>query len=149
MFSCTHISGRYDSGAGDRIAYSDNSQTIEWFPKIEFEKMCNRKGFYFIKGLKGYQQTTEYTCGPAALLALARFYGLPGTGEDKKNEMRIAAEAGTRRDDIPKDKGKPGTTPEEMGRWLTQHGFEVTMEFEDKNDGSALEKLKGNIRDKS
>jgi hypothetical protein len=128
------------------VSCTNNSQRITWFPKFESEKMSHRKGFYFIKGLKAYQQTTEYTCGPAALLALARFYGLPGIGEDKETEMKIAREAGTRSADIPKEEGKPGTKPEEMGRWLEQHGFDVRTEFEDKEDGSALEKLKENIR---
>ncbi|MBF0395877.1 MAG: peptidase C39 family protein [Desulfobacterales bacterium] len=124
----------------------NNCKRINWFPKFESEKMINEKGFWFIKALKGYQQTTEYTCGPAALLALSKFYGLTGIEENKETEMRISREVGTRSMDILKQGGKPGTKPDEMVNWLKKYGFNVKIEFEDKADGSALKKLEENIK---
>lgn len=119
---------------------------IEWFPKVEMEKMENKNGFSFIRGLNGYQQTTEYTAGPAVLMALAKYYGIQGIELDKDTEMRIADEAGTRNFDVIKQGGKPGTKPEEMVQWLEEKGFDVKVEYEDKDDGSALRNLEENIK---
>lgn len=124
----------------------DNARDrIDWFPKLEPEKMFNKEGFYFIKGLKGYQQTTEYTSGAASLLSLAAYYKIKDVELNKDAEMKIAKESGTRSLDVKKDGGKPGIKPEEMGKWLETHGFDVKIEYEDKEDGSALNKLKDNI----
>ncbi len=130
----------------DKNNLSDvTSERIQWFPKFEPEKMKGQNGFYFIEGLKGYQQTTDYTCGPAALLILAKYYGVKGIEEDKDTEMRIAAESGTRNRDVESQGGKAGTKPEEMAKWLEDRGFTVKIEYEEKKDASALRKLQENI----
>lgn len=59
--------------------------------------------------VSSYQQTTEYTCGPASVISLLRYYGRTG------DEMTIASEMGT--------SATTGTTPEQMNVWLNQHGF--------------------------
>ena len=118
--------------------------TTRWFSKVEPQVLRQRRGLYFIEGLKGYQQTTEYTCGPAALLALSRFYEMKGITADAATELRIAQEAGTRSLDVIKAGGKPGTTPDEMARWLGANGFDAKVEYEDKGDGSGLARLKEN-----
>ncbi|MCP3940986.1 MAG: hypothetical protein GY710_05830 [Desulfobacteraceae bacterium] len=123
-----------------------NIDQITWFPKLTPEKLTPREGFWFIENLKGYQQTTEYTCGPASLLSLAKYYGLPNMTADKKTEMRIAKEVGTRSMDVLKNGGKPGTKPGEMTQWLEKNSFKVKLEFEDKEDFSALKKLQDNIK---
>lgn len=143
---CTICSGQGHAEPGGNPPLSGHTLKMQWFPKFDPEKMSGQQGFYFIKGVKAYPQTTEYTCGPAALLALARYYGVPGIAADRETEMQIAREAGTRSDTIPKEQGKTGTKPEEMARWLEQKGFTVKVEFEDRADGSALERLKENIR---
>ncbi|GEM_PF-6324193 len=51
-----------------------NSEKNGWFPKPEPENLLKQKGVYFIPDVYGYQQTTEYTCGPAALMAIAIYY---------------------------------------------------------------------------
>lgn len=61
--------------------------------------------------LRAYQQTTSYTCGPAALITLLQYYGRDG------KELEIADEAGC-------TKGR-GTTPQGMVGWLESHGFDV------------------------
>jgi hypothetical protein len=118
---------------------------IHWFPRIEPEKLLHQKGVYFIDGLKGYPQTTDYTCGPAVLMEISRFYHLNHITLNPATEMRIAHEAGTRSLDVIASGGKPGTTPDEMKRWLETHGFDVRLTYEDKEDGSALQQLKENI----
>lgn len=114
---------------------------ISWFPKIDPAALAASENVDFIPDLKGYQQTTDYTCGPAALLSLAKFYGLPGIEENAKTEMRIARESGTRDFNF----SLPGTKPQEMAAWLEKNGFDVELTFEDKGDGTALQMLRDNI----
>lgn len=61
--------------------------------------------------IRAFQQTTFYTCGPAALLTLLRYYDRNG------DEMTIADEA--------KCTMEKGTNPEGMVSWLEGHGFQV------------------------
>jgi hypothetical protein len=113
-----------------------------WFPPVDAVALAGMSYVDFIPDLQGYQQTTEYTAGPAALLAVAHFYELTGIAEDAATELRIAHEAGTRDLSAP----KPGTRPEEMVTWLEQNGLAAELSFEDKGDGSALRRLRENIR---
>lgn len=139
VLSCAKTSAPAPAAAKDR-----GQVATRWFPMIEPEVLKGQRGLYFIEGLRGYQQTTEYTCGPAALLALSRFHGMKGVAADAATEMRIAEEAGTRSMAALKSGGKPGTTPEEMKRWLEAHGFDVRLDYEDKADGSGLARLREN-----
>lgn len=59
-----------------------------------------------------YQQTTEYTCGPASVVTLLSYYGRVA------DEMTIAGEMGT--------STTAGTNPEQMTTWLDNHGFEAS-----------------------
>lgn len=125
-------------GAPDKLNESD----IAWFPKINLSILEASSNVDFIPGLKGYQQSTDYTCGPAALLSLAKFYKLHGIDENVSTEMRIAREAGTRNFSST----KPGTRPQEMVAWLQKNGFDAKLDFEGRGDGSALQHLRENIR---
>jgi hypothetical protein len=138
LMVCVYLFG------ADCFASGVEAASITWFPNIDSAILVSSPNIDFIPGLKGYQQTTEYTCGPAALLSLAKFYGLPGIEENAKTEMRIAREVGTR----DTNSSKPGTKPKEMVTWLQRNGFEVSLEFEDKGDGSALERLRDNAHHK-
>lgn len=71
-------------------------------------------------------QTTEYTCGPAAVVTLLRYYGRQG------NEMNIASEMGT--------SSVVGTNPEQMTTWLNNNGFEASWHQE-----GSLEILRENL----
>ena len=113
-----------------------------WFPPVDAAALASNPYVDFIPGLSGYQQTTNYTAGPAALLAVAKFYQLDGIAEDAATELRIAREAGTR--DL--SAAKPGTRPEEMVAWLEQNGLAAELSFENTGDGSALLALRANIR---
>jgi hypothetical protein len=124
----------------DAISYPNNT-AIAWFPRIDTAKLLASENVDFIPNLKAYQQTTDYTCGPAALLSLAKFYGMPDIEENAKTEMKISQEAGTR--DF--NSSRPGTKPQEMVAWLEKNGFSVQLEFEDKGDSTALERLRDNI----
>ena len=78
--------------------------------------------WYVSLGVKGYQQTTDYTCGPAAVMSLLRWYDLLTDEEmTAATEMRIAREMGTGTFESP----RPGTTLEQMVEWFNRHNFFV------------------------
>jgi hypothetical protein len=133
------------AAGGPRVASGADSDRPHWFPPVNPDQLKNTKGIYFVPGLKGYQQTEEHTCGPAVLISLAAYYKVDGIALDKETEMRVAKEAGSRPMSVLKQGGKPGTKPDEMAAWLEEHGFDVTVEYEDKEDGSALRKLQSNL----
>ena len=124
------------------------ARATAWFPPADVARLATRPGVDFIPGLRGCQQTTDYSCGPAALLSVARFYHLPGITADAATELRIAREAGTRFPPGLPPGGKLGTKPEEMVAWLHTNGFEAKLEFENppRQDGAALRRLRENIR---
>ena len=79
--------------------------------------------WYVSLGVKGYQQTDDATCGPAAVMSLMHWYKLLGDKDlTKETEMRIAGEMGTGDMKSP----QPGTTTEQMVSWLEKNGFTVT-----------------------
>lgn len=66
-----------------------------------------------------YQQTTNYTCGPAIVMTLMHRYGkLKDSEMNRATEMRIANEMGTTMVD--------GTSQIKIAEWLKQHGFSVS-----------------------
>jgi predicted double-glycine peptidase len=87
-----------------------------------------RKGLTLLN-IKGFQQTTEYTCGPAAVVTLLGYYGMKG------DEMVIAKEMGT--------STTCGTTPEQMATWLDTHGFSASS-----HENGTLDTLRNNLDNK-
>ena len=78
--------------------------------------------WYISLGVKGYQQTQDHTCGPAAVMSLLRWYNLLTDAEmTPETELRISREMGTGTMDSP----RPGTTVEQMTEWLKKHDFVV------------------------
>jgi hypothetical protein len=77
--------------------------------------------------LRAFQQTTDYTCGPSALLTLTRFYG--GNGD----EMQIAKETGCNKD--------KGTNPQQMVQWLNSQGFQAKFA-----ENGSLDMLRENLK---
>jgi len=73
-----------------------------------------------------YQQTTEYTCGPSAVITLLKYYGKQG------DEMKIAGEMGT--------STTCGTTPAQMSDWLGNNGFSASW-----NENGTIEMLRENL----
>ena len=119
---------------------------VAWFPKFDPVAFSAQPNVIFIPELKGYQQTTEYTCGPAALLSVAQFYKLPGITANALTEMQISRDVGTRDPATLKPGERPGTTPPEMVAWLEKNGLVAALSFENKGDRSALKQLRENIR---
>ncbi len=76
--------------------------------------------------LTGFQQTTDYTCGPAAVKTLLRYY------DQDAEEMTLAKEMDTTE--------ALGTHPAKMADWLNHHGFKVTW-----GEGGSLAMLRTNL----
>ncbi len=94
--------------------------------------------YYISLGVKGYQQTTYYTCGPAAVMSLLHWYGkLPASAMTATTEMRIAKEMGTGALTSP----RPGTTSKQMVEWLNANGFSAIA-----GTNGTLEMIRANLK---
>ena len=103
-------------------AVSSQYYVLDINPKIP------RPGFTILP-ITGYQQTTEYTCGPAAVVTLLNYYGRQG------DEMTIASEMGT--------STTKGTTLPQMADWLKANGFNVSS-----GEGGSLDLIRQNLANK-
>lgn len=66
---------------------------------------------------KSYYQTTDHTCGPAAVMTLMRYYKRLAPSEmNQRTELRIAMEMGAT---------EQGTSLSQVANWLSGHGFRV------------------------
>ncbi|MBP6979169.1 MAG: C39 family peptidase [Bacteroidales bacterium] len=83
------------------------------------------EGLLFLN-VDSYQQTTEYTCGPAAVVSFLKYYGI------QRDEMTLAEEMGT--------SSTVGTTPEQISTWLNKNGFTASWHQE-----GSLEMLQENL----
>ena len=93
--------------------------------------------YYLSLGVKGYQQTTDYTCGPAAVMSLLHWYNILGDeAMNHDTEMRIAREMGTG----GIGHKNPGTPPYKLEAWLQKNGFEVELGY-----NGSLEMLRKNL----
>lgn len=77
--------------------------------------------------VSSHQQTTDYSCGPSAVLTLLRFYNRKG------DELIIAKEMGT--------STTTGTNPEQMSNWLNNNGFTALW-----SENGTLELLRANLK---
>lgn len=107
------------------IFFGCNRKQVERRPSA-FSVSSETKGKVLLN-IGAHQQTTEYTCGPSAVLTLLHFLGKDG------DEMTMARQMGT--DSIQ------GTTPEQMSAWLNQNGFKASWHEE-----GSLEMLKENLK---
>lgn len=99
------------SSAGGRIAVDG----ISYYSPSYDVRYQNAK----LLGLGHYRQSTNYTCGPAAIMNLLYYHKMISAGDlNRQTEMRIAYEMGTT--------SSGGTSQEDVEAWLSKHGFSVT-----------------------
>lgn len=77
-----------------------------------------------IKKFRTYQQTSEYSCGPACLVMLLDYYGMPA------GENTLAKEVDARNQDNPRADGSFGTTTDAMKKALERRKFTVQSSSE-------------------
>ena len=96
-------------------------------------KGSKEKGFIDL-GVKGYRQTTNYTCAPAVAMSILRFYGkLKDSDMNQETEMRLAAEMGA--------SSVSGTSLWQLAHWLNKNGFEIIS-----GEGGSLDMIKENLK---
>jgi predicted double-glycine peptidase len=107
--------------------------SIDYQNKIaHFYGLSSSKNLTFLT-VKGYQQTEDYTCGPAAIMSILHYYGkLKDSEMNHATEMKIAKEMGT--------SAEIGTTPQQIITWLKQHDFKVTS-----GENGTIEMLRANL----
>lgn len=99
-------------------------------PKSNMYYVLNVKDFpatgKTLLNVNSYQQTTDYSCGPSAMISLLRYLGRDG------DEMTIVNEMGT--------SAATGTNPEQMAFWMNNNGFTASWHEE-----GTLEMIRSNL----
>ncbi len=88
----------------------------------DFYRMSSTSSLTLLSKFKTYQQTTEYTCGPAALVMAAYYRGT------YLNELEVAAGAGTTEE--------LGTSTEQLVNYLQSTGWQVRSSLTEPNVAS-------------
>jgi len=88
-----------------------NHNSSPYYKHPDFYRMDNTDSRTILPHFATYQQTTDYTCGPAALLMAAYYRGV------LLNELEIAKATGANK--------KTGTSTEQMVHYLKNTGWKV------------------------
>lgn len=90
-----------------------NQDDSIYFTKIDFYNMQSTADRIILKSYPTYQQTTEYTCGPAAGLTVLEYYG-------NKNFDEMSLVKGMKTKPYP-----IGSNPKDMAKFFSSIGWEV------------------------
>ncbi len=108
-----------DEGAAAAPAEINHEKSI-YFTAPDFYNMTSTDSLIILPNYPTYQQTTEYTCGPAAALTVLQYYK-----NYDYDEMKISAEM--------KTKGYPvGTNPSDMVNFFKKIGWKVQSSLNSK-----------------
>ena len=102
-----------------------------YYKHPDFYRMGNTASRTILPRFKTYQQTTEYTCGPAALVMVAYYRGV------QLNELEVAKATGASK--------KTGSSTEQMVNYLKKTGWKVRSSLTEPNIAT-LQFLKHQIR---
>lgn len=83
-----------------------------YYPQIDFYNMTSTGDRIILKNYPTYQQTTEYSCGPAAALTVLNFFGNHDFDEEKLIKLM-------------KTKPKIGTNLKNMAKFFKSIGWKV------------------------
>lgn len=108
-------------GAASYLGTVDH-QPSPYYKHPNFYNMSSSGSLRLLPRFKTYQQTTEYTCGPAALVMAADYRGV------RLHELEVAAAAGTSE--------ALGTSTEQMVNYLTGAGWRVRSSLSEPNRGT-------------
>lgn len=101
------------------VQQSCAQENTDAYPYYKHFTVSASKNNIILLHTDSYQQTTNYTCGPAVVMSLMRYYGMLSNAEmNQTTEMRIANEMGTVENQ--------GTSQSDMVNWLEKHGFTVS-----------------------
>ncbi|MBP7864541.1 MAG: C39 family peptidase [Acidobacteria bacterium] len=97
------------------------ASALPYYSTLDFENLPLQEGLCHLP-VTGWQQSTDYTCGPASVLSLLRYWGLVTETDPKiltKIERQLAAEMGSNM--------TCGTTPEAILAWFQAHGIAAAL----------------------
>ena len=117
-------------GAASYLGTVDHPNS-PYYAQLDVYNLANTSTRTVLRRFKTYQQTTEYTCGPAALVMAAYYRGVT------LHELEVAAAAGSTEDN--------GTSTEQMVNYLTATGWTVRSSLTEPNVAS-LDFLKRQIK---
>jgi len=103
-------------------AYAGKADVVNspYFAQPDIYNLTATASLIILPQYKTYQQTTEYTCGPAVALTVVQHF----IGVTPDDEMTIAKMMGT--------SARAGTTTKELGKYFLQKGWQVTFSRESK-----------------
>ncbi len=110
LFSANFASAE-DEGAAAAPAEINHAESI-YFTEPDFYNMTSTDSLIILPKYPTYQQTTEYTCGPAAALTVLQYYK-----NNNYDEMQLAAEM--------KTSDKVGTNTANMAKFFEKIGWNV------------------------
>ena len=113
------------SGASSYENCGDHADSL-YFAHPDYYNMTSTDTLTILTGFKTYQQTTEYTCGPASALMVLYYFG-----EEGYDEMTVAEAANC----LPGE----GTTPQGLTDFFTGIGWEVTNNLSDGSENGEEE----------
>lgn len=132
----------YDITSSGASSYANSGDHVnsQYFPKIDVYNLKSTDTLTILQEFKTYQQTKEYTCGPAtALMVLNHF------GETNYDELEISEMMNTHKDlngnnneevGVANEQGEFGTSTDRMVSFFEQLGWNVTSSLtEGKLDG--------------
>lgn len=109
-------------GGAAAYAGSENHTPSPYFKHLDVYNLTSTSSLTILSHFKTYQQTTEYTCGPAALIMAAYYRGT------HLKEMDVATQCGS----TP----EKGTSTSQMVNYLTQTGWTVWSSLTETNVAS-------------
>ncbi|CAK0740515.1 conserved hypothetical protein [Gammaproteobacteria bacterium] len=119
--SITYPHGLKLGGAAAHLG-AVNHQTSPYFKHLNFYNSRSTKSLIILPRFNTYQQTTEYTCGPAALVMAAYYRGV------SLNELEVAKLSGSTK--------KFGTSTRQMVNYLKSNGWNVRSSLTEPRIGS-------------
>ena len=117
LFSANFASAE-DEGAAAAPTEINHKNSI-YFTEPDFYIMKSKGSLTILPKYPTYQQTTEYTCGPAAALTVFKYYNIY-----YYDEMNLAKEM--------KTSDKVGTNPADMVNFLKSIGWNVQSSLDSK-----------------
>ena len=120
------------SGASSTENLGDYKKS-PYFSQIDFYNSKNSRSLTILEKFKTYQQTTEWSCGPAAALMVIHHFG--NRDFDELTIARMMDSTPSPDDGIPQEGVLYGTTTRGMVKFFKEAGYQVTSSLDTKPPG--------------
>ena len=137
LFCTNFASAEVEIDGASNAPATINHTDSTYYPNLDFYNMTSTDSLTILPNYPTYQQTTEYTCDPAAALTVLRYYD-----NNYYDEMKLAKEM--------KTQGYPiGTNPANMVKFFERIGWKVQSSLTSKplkNYAEFKDFVLGNLR---